>query len=194
MPRVFSSTEIGRLLGVDPSSVNRWIDAGRLRAHRTPGGHRRVLEPDLLSFVEAQQLPVPEELSPPPAVALEELFVLLCDADQQHVEGLSRSLKRARPSLQVIGCGTPLEGLLRIGVYRPHLALLDVQMAGLDWVEVCRTILGTAETADTRVLTCAARPTAALEAKLRKAGALGLLAKPVKAASLLEALAAIPAG
>ena len=29
------------LLGVDESTLRRWADAGRVRAYRTPGGHRR---------------------------------------------------------------------------------------------------------------------------------------------------------
>jgi len=29
------------ILGVDESTIRRWADSGRLRAYRTPGGHRR---------------------------------------------------------------------------------------------------------------------------------------------------------
>lgn len=33
--------EVARLFGVDPKTVSRWADAGRLEALRTLGGHRR---------------------------------------------------------------------------------------------------------------------------------------------------------
>lgn len=33
--------EVARLFGVDPKTVSRWAAAGRLRAQRTLGGHRR---------------------------------------------------------------------------------------------------------------------------------------------------------
>jgi excisionase family DNA binding protein len=33
--------EVARLLHVDPKTVTRWADAGKLGVIRTPGGHRR---------------------------------------------------------------------------------------------------------------------------------------------------------
>lgn len=33
--------EVARLFGVDPKTVSRWSDAGKLDAMRTLGGHRR---------------------------------------------------------------------------------------------------------------------------------------------------------
>jgi excisionase family DNA binding protein len=36
-----------RLLGVDPDTLRRWADAGRIRAFATPGGHRRFSRGDL---------------------------------------------------------------------------------------------------------------------------------------------------
>lgn len=35
------------LLGVDPDTLRRWADAGRVRAFATPGGHRRFARADL---------------------------------------------------------------------------------------------------------------------------------------------------
>ena len=36
-----------RLLGVHPSTVRVWADGGKLPVHRTPGGHRRFLLPEI---------------------------------------------------------------------------------------------------------------------------------------------------
>jgi excisionase family DNA binding protein len=36
-----------RLVGVDPDTLRRWADAGRLTAYTTPGGHRRFDRRDL---------------------------------------------------------------------------------------------------------------------------------------------------
>jgi excisionase family DNA binding protein len=184
MARLFSSTEIGRLIGADASSVNRWIDAGRLRAHRTPGGHRRVQQGDLLSFLSENQLPVPDELQLEP----EEPTLVICDADAQHLRALSRGLRAERPALQIVACASALEGLLKIGVYRPPLALCDVLMPGLDWPAALRSIGTAPETQGTRLLACAARRSAQLEAQVLDAGALALLPKPVRAAELLDRL------
>jgi CheY-like chemotaxis protein len=40
-----------------------WIKARRLKAHRTPGGHRRIAEEDLASFMLRHGMPVPPELT-----------------------------------------------------------------------------------------------------------------------------------
>jgi molybdopterin-binding protein len=52
--RAFRIGEAAELLGVSPDTVRRWIDAGRLPAHRRDGdaggGHRTIAGPDLAAF------------------------------------------------------------------------------------------------------------------------------------------------
>lgn len=43
--------EACRMLGVNPSTLRRWADAGQVRSYRTPGGHRRFAEDDLQALV-----------------------------------------------------------------------------------------------------------------------------------------------
>lgn len=40
-----------RLLGVDQSTLRRWSDSGKVPVFRTPGGHRRYAESELLALV-----------------------------------------------------------------------------------------------------------------------------------------------
>lgn len=46
-----------RLLGVDPSTLRRWSDSGKVRVFRTPGGHRRYNEDDLRSLLQGESRP-----------------------------------------------------------------------------------------------------------------------------------------
>ena len=41
------------LLGVNESTVRRWADAGEIHVFRTPGGHRRFAEGELIALVES---------------------------------------------------------------------------------------------------------------------------------------------
>ena len=50
----FSPRKIAEALGVGESTVKRWIDAGRLEADRTLGGHRRVALEEVLRFVKEE--------------------------------------------------------------------------------------------------------------------------------------------
>jgi MerR family transcriptional regulator, light-induced transcriptional regulator len=63
MVALLSPRELADVLGVSESSLKRWIDAGRIRATRTEGGHRRITIEDALSFIrESNALVVRPEL------------------------------------------------------------------------------------------------------------------------------------
>lgn len=46
-----------RLLGVDPSTLRRWSDSGKVPVFRTPGGHRRYNEEDLHALMQGESRP-----------------------------------------------------------------------------------------------------------------------------------------
>jgi excisionase family DNA binding protein len=59
--------DAARLLGVSANTVRRWTDAGRLAAHRSPGGHRRYRADDVLALLPAEG---PEGAPKPGDIAL----------------------------------------------------------------------------------------------------------------------------
>lgn len=69
MVALLSPHDLAEALGVSESSLKRWIDAGRIRASRTEGGHRRVALDDALAFIRESRAVVvrPELLGLPPA-------------------------------------------------------------------------------------------------------------------------------
>jgi len=182
MPRIFSSRQVGKMVGADPSSVNRWIDSGRLKAYRTPGGHRRVLYDDLMRFLGEWGIPMPDELKPT------NLSLLLVDDDEQYLKSLRKALMRADKSLDIQTCSSGIEALIMLGSRRPDVVLLDVFMPGLDGVEVCRRIKTNADTQHVVVVANSGRPSGAMEKKMMEAGASAFLTKPFKPAVLLDAI------
>jgi excisionase family DNA binding protein len=46
-------TEVARLFLVDPKTVTRWAQAGKLPYFRTLGGHRRYFVADIKAMLEA---------------------------------------------------------------------------------------------------------------------------------------------
>lgn len=49
------ASEVAEMFSVDPSTVNRWADEGKLPCFRTPGGHRRFRREDVDAFIAATE-------------------------------------------------------------------------------------------------------------------------------------------
>ena len=62
MRRFYTTFEAAHVLGVSLPTVVNWIKARRLKAHRTPGGHRRIAREELAAFMSRHGMPMPEEL------------------------------------------------------------------------------------------------------------------------------------
>jgi excisionase family DNA binding protein len=54
---LLTTTEVGDLLAVHPSTVKRWCNDGELPFHKTDGGHRRIRLLDTLDFAERRGIP-----------------------------------------------------------------------------------------------------------------------------------------
>ena len=63
MRRFYTTFEAAYVLGVSLPTVVNWIKARRLKAHRTPGGHRRIAREELAAFMSRHGIPLPEELA-----------------------------------------------------------------------------------------------------------------------------------
>lgn len=57
--RLLTPAEVAALFRVDPKTVTRWAQQGKLRSIRTLGGHRRYSEADIREFLERPH-PVPD--------------------------------------------------------------------------------------------------------------------------------------
>jgi excisionase family DNA binding protein len=63
MQSFYTTFEASKLLAVSLPTVVNWIKARKLKAHRTPGGHRRIAREDLAAFIVRHGMPLPPELS-----------------------------------------------------------------------------------------------------------------------------------
>jgi excisionase family DNA binding protein len=51
---LMTPAEVAALFRVDPKTVTRWADAGKLTAVRTLGGHRRYRATEVQALLESQ--------------------------------------------------------------------------------------------------------------------------------------------
>lgn len=181
--RLLTSHEVGALLQVNPSSVNKWVKEGRISAFRTPGGHRRIRARDLVEFLDGHQMPVPPRLQ-----SASKRRLIVVDSDPAVLKSVERTLRAHTDRVHLLPASSAIDALVQVGLFRPHLIVLDTSMDEMDAIEVCRRIKANAETRAITVLLAAAHPTTALENKASQAGAARVTKKPLDLALLFSDL------
>jgi excisionase family DNA binding protein len=184
---VFTTFETAKLCQVSPLSIINWVNAGRLPAFRTPGGHRRIRREDLIRFMRESGIPLPEELregSGRPRV-------LVVDDDEAIRDSVAEFLtSRPRP-YEVMTARDGFEAGRLMATFRPNVVLLDLRMPGMDGFQVCRTIKADPETSTTSVIAMTGYHNPETEAKILECGALRCFAKPVVSAELAGVIDAL---
>jgi CheY-like chemotaxis protein len=178
--RIYTTYDIGRMTGTDPTTVHKWIDKGLIHGFRTPGGHRRVTAENLKAFLVAHNMPVPEELRDASALRL-----LLVDDDLPLVKAFTKAIKKMRPAWEVEASTDGYQALLMVPTFSPNAVILDILMPGLDGISVLKSLKEHAQAI--HVLAASAK-TGDLEKKALAAGASAFLKKPFEAAALVEAV------
>jgi two-component system phosphate regulon response regulator PhoB len=110
--------------------------------------------------------------------------ILIVEDDPELRELLRLTLARSRYRLVEAVNGE--QGLELARRLRPRLILLDVQLPGMDGLEVCRRLKADAELAEARVLMLTAAASEQDRARGAAAGADGYMTKPFGPLALLE--------
>ena len=172
MSRPISTGEIARRCGVSVPTVKKWIREGQLQAFRTPGGHYRVLETAFRAFAARMGLARG-------AAARGGARILVAD-DDERFRGLVPDMLGGPDGTWVVETvADGYEALLRVGLWRPDLLILDLRMPRLDGLQVCRRIRMDPVLRRTLILAITGYADEATEAAARAAGADAFLQKPI---------------
>ncbi|MFH1380439.1 MAG: helix-turn-helix domain-containing protein [bacterium] len=56
---ILTTFQISQFCNVNISTVIHWINTSKLKAYRTPGGHRRVSKENFIEFLKQYSMPIP---------------------------------------------------------------------------------------------------------------------------------------
>jgi CheY-like chemotaxis protein len=168
------------MLHVDPGSVANWVDQGLLKAHRTPGGHRRVAAEDLMVFLREHKMPIPEALEPAPT------RVLVVDDELAIAELVSEAIRSTHPEYDVQIANDGFKAGTMLTTMTPDLVVLDLMMPGLDGFEVCKLIKSQDSTKHAAVIAMTGFASQENVDRIMSCGARACLAKPLAIPELIQ--------
>ena len=178
--RYFTTYEASLYLGVSLPTVVNWIKASRLKAHRTPGGHRRIARDELAGFIRRHGMPMPPELADEGSAPR----VLLIDDDPAQREILKALLETKGYAYHAVASG--FAAGLSIGLFRPDLVLLDLMMPGMDGFAVLKELRSNEGTADLPAIAVTGLKDEKVHQKAIEAGFNDLCLKPFNFETLLK--------
>ncbi|HEY3227441.1 MAG TPA: response regulator [Planctomycetota bacterium] len=180
---LYTTGEIARLCQVTKRTVITWIDSGRLKGFRLPGGaHRRVAAADLAAFMRRHKIPDLERFLP-------RRRILVVDDDPDFAELLERALE---DRYDVATAATALEAATRLPEFRPDLVLLDVRLPDVSGLEVCRHFRGRrGSSRRPAIVVMSAYGRELSPAAIRRSGADSFLSKPIRLADLRRRIRAM---
>ena len=141
-----TTSQAAALLGVAPHTNQKWVDAGVLRAWKTVGGHRRVAANSVEAMLRDR-----DAMQPAPAVK-KKMSVMLVEDDADTAELLQAMIGQLWPQAHVRLARDGFSALLDAGKHPPDVLITDINLPGLDGVEMLRSLLLHPDTRQMRVV------------------------------------------
>ncbi len=177
--KTYTTHEIAKFCDVYPSSVLHWINEGKLRAHVTPGGHRRVAREELIRFLKQFQMPIPAELR------AGRRRVLIVDDEPEMARMLEKIFRMHAEVFDVEASSSGIDALIKIGQSPPDLVVLDVVMPKMDGFQVCQILKTRPETRYVRIIALTGKKVPINEHKLDEHHIDAFFRKPFDVGQLL---------
>ena len=165
-------------------SIINWIEAGHIKAYKTVGGHRRIRREDLITFMQRQGIPIPDEV---PANGRRKILVV--DDDPIIVETIVQALEEDEHDYEVISAADGFEAGLQVNHFKPDLMILDIMMPDIKGNEVCRKIKENPDTRHTKIIVLSAYLDDEKFEEMKSYGADMCFSKPLPLPQLKEEVA-----
>lgn len=180
MKKFFTTFEVAKLCGVAHTTVIRWVTDKKLKAHETPGGHRRISYEDLLAFMNKFGIPIPDSFETKP------VSVIAIDDEPAVLAMIKEAFRQISPKIQLITYTNPVEALMAIGKNPPHLIIMDILMPGMDGIQMCIKLKTSKDTSKVKIIAITGKELSEQEEEFLKQNADFLMKKPLSPGALVK--------
>lgn len=186
----YTTIEVAKRLGVSMQTVQRWVDAGRLKAWKTLGGHRRIEAQSAELLFQAQALATGRAPAPPVTEqpAVEPLRVVVVDDNAIDRELLAQMVLAALPGARITMAENGFQALVSIGRQAPDIVVTDIHMPHMDGFEMIRHLCEDEAIRPRTLVAVSAHSAADLATMGQLPGHVVFLPKPVDEARFTSAL------
>jgi excisionase family DNA binding protein len=186
---VFTVNQASQYCRVSPQTIVNWINAGKLKAYKTAGGHRRIEKSDLDAFLEEHGMPAFEP--PPEEKGAQDgrKKILVVDDDAVIVETITTALEEDEHDYIVLSAKDGFEAGVQVSHFKPDLLILDIMMPDIDGYEVCRRVKTSKLTEHTKVIVLSGYLDEENYRKMREYGADRCFSKPLPLQELKKEIA-----
>jgi len=143
----FGTNEIAEICQVTPSTIWRWIKKGLLPYFTTAGKHSKVWDTELWKFLKERNIPVPDRLK-----YLTTRQVLIVDDEDNARILIKQVLQKCLPEIEIYEAADGFEAGKKAAQLLPVLVILDLELRGMDGLEVCKMIRSDKHFKDTQIL------------------------------------------
>jgi excisionase family DNA binding protein len=148
------TTYAAKLLGLSVATVQSLVEKGEIEAWKTLGGHRRLS----LRAINAYLLKNSPQLAPADPDPRSRLSVLVVEDDEDARELYKAQFDEWDMAVDCSFMPSALEALMDIATMRPNLLITDLNMPGVDGMEMLRALKRNQQLASMQILVISGLP------------------------------------
>lgn len=153
----YSTAQTAKLLGLSLGTVQQMVEQGVLDAWKTKGGHRRILQSSINSYLAKRNAPALNSSA--------NLSVLIAEDEAIQQMLYQKTLTNWALPLDIEIVSDGISGLISVGQHTPDVLIADLMLPGVDGFQMVRTLRENPSLASMDIIVISSLESAEIEAK-----------------------------